>query len=127
MREKILGAWSLVSFEIEDLQGSTESWGKNVRGQLIYDDSGKMSVSINRDPDLETSDEFERIFDSILFYSGSFEVKGGEIVHGVENASNPGRIGKQLIRFASLIGSDLRLSSPRESFGTAHLVWRKIR
>jgi hypothetical protein len=126
MRDQVLGAWSLVSFELEDLQGNKEPWGKNARGQLIYDKSGKMSVSINRDLDSETADKFERIFDSILFYSGSFEVKGSEILHIVENASNPERIGKQLTRFATLNGRDLTLSSPKESFGTAHLVWRKL-
>jgi hypothetical protein len=126
MREKILGAWALKSFEIEGLDGVSSPWGANARGLLIYESSGRMSVSINRDPDSETSDKFERIFDSILFYSGRFEVKGSEIHHIVENASNPDRIGKQMIRHASLDGDLLKLSSPKESFGTAHLVWRKL-
>lgn len=126
MRDQILGSWTLVSFAIEDLTGTKIDWGTNAHGLLIYAPSGQMSVSINRDPDPETQDEFERIFDSILFYSGKFEICGNEIHHLVENASNPTRIGKQLIRYPKVSGNEITLSSPKESFGTAHLVWRKV-
>ena len=126
MKDQILGAWALASFEIETPSGTRRSWGQNAHGLLIYDKTGRMSVSINRDADAATEDKFERIFDSILFYSGRFEVKATEIFHTVENASNPERIGKKLVRSAALSGNELTLSSPKEDFGTAHLKWRKL-
>lgn len=127
MINQILGAWTLDSFELEDLDGTKSPWGSNAHGLLIYEASGKMSVSINRDQDQETPEKFERIFDSTLFYSGRFKVNSSEIHHIVENASNPDRIGKQLVRYSKLEGDLLKLSSPKESFGTAHLVWKKIK
>lgn len=40
-------------------------------------------------------------------------------------ASNPARIGKELVRFATLDNDLLTLTSPNESFGRAILTWRK--
>lgn len=66
------------------------------------------------------------IFGSILFYSGTYAVEGDVITHKVTEASNPQRIGKDMIRYAKTEGTRVTLSSPKESFGTAHLVWQRI-
>lgn len=126
MKDHILGTWLLERFLIESHDGKTRDWGSNSRGQLIYTDSGRMSVSINKDVETKSSIEAQNIFDSILFYSGSFSVENEIIKHHVANASNPNRIGKELIRFAKLDGKILTLTSPEESFGRAILTWRKI-
>lgn len=121
-----VGTWELKSFEIEEHIGHRRSWGKNTHGLLIYTSTGHVSVSINRDVELKSENDAQNIFDSILFYSGTYSAEGGIINHQVTEASNPQRIGKTMIRHASLDGDLLTLSSPKESFGTAHLIWRRV-
>ena len=123
--QDIQGSWTLESFDIERLDKSVAPWGKNAHGLLIYAPSGHMSVSINRDKEAGDS-EAQQIFDSILFYSGKYKLDGAVINHLVQNASNPARIGRNMIRYASLENNVLTLSSPEESFGRAILRWRKI-
>ncbi len=122
---EICGTWKLDSFEIEDPTKRITPWGRNVHGLLIYADSGHMSVSINKAIDQDSESEIENLFDSILFYSGTYQFDGSVIRHQVTNASNPARIGKEMLRFASLEGSVLTLVSPQESFGRAILRWRR--
>jgi hypothetical protein len=99
----LIGAWILEAFEIESPEGASRPWGRDSNGLLIYDAAGYMSVSINKaiEADPEQT-ESENLFDSILFYSGTYAVDGGIVRHRVTNASNPSRIGKDLIRHATL-------------------------
>src|SRR5690349_917977 len=114
----ICGSWALESFEIESPEKKVASWGREAKGLLIYADTGHMSVSINKavesDPD---QTESENLFDSILFYSGTYQLNGELIRHQVTNASNPSRIGKEMLRYAKLEGTLLILTTPQESFG----------
>lgn len=122
----IHGSWSLLSFEIEKLDKSVAPWGQNLRGLLIFAPTGHMSVSINRDLGQGDSD-VQKIFDSILFYSGTFRIEGSVVKNMVQNASNPARIGKDMIRYASLDGDVLTLKTPQESFGMATLRWKRVK
>jgi hypothetical protein len=126
MKNKIVGAWVLESFLIENPQGKTHNWGTNTQGLLLYTDKGHMSVSINKDVENKSAVESQNVFDSILFYSGTYLVDGETIKHKVTQASNPSRIGKELLRSATLDGNLLTLISPPESFGHAILKWRKV-
>ncbi len=125
MKIKIVGTWSLESFLIENPQGESRNWGNGSQGLLIYTESGHMSVSINKQVENKSTIEAQNFFDSILFYSGTYFIEGMTIKHKVTQASNPNRIGKELLRFASLEADVLTLKSPLESFGTAILKWRK--
>lgn len=126
MKNDVTGSWKLESFLIEDKQGNARSWGSNAQGLLIYTADGHMSVSINKDLENKSTVETQNIFDSILFYSGTYSVDGDTIKHKVTQASNPARIGKEMLRFANLQNNLLTLASPQESFGRAILKWRKI-
>lgn len=126
MENQITGAWTLQSFEIDDLQGNCRPWGQGAQGLLIYTKSGHMSVSINKNVEKKSAIESQNIYDSILFYSGTYTVDGKEIKHQVTQASNPARIGKVMIRYAELNGDILTLESPKESFGKAILKWKKV-
>lgn len=126
MKNQVIGSWELQSFEIEDLQGQRRSWGNDVHGLLMYTNSGHMSVSINKSIEKKTDNDAQNIFDSILFYAGTYTVDDKTIKHQVTQASNPARIGKEMIRYADLNGSILTLESPKESFGKAILKWKKI-
>ena len=122
------GTYILDSFEIEDLEGVRTPWGVNTRGLLIYTADGYMSVSINKNAEAAQAGdaEFEAIFDSILFYSGTYQVDGDLIRHQVTQASNPARIGREMPRYASWVGPCVTLATPKESFGRAILIWRKV-
>lgn len=86
-----------------------------------------MSVSINKDVENDPDQTAEQnLFDSILFYSGSYAIDGSTIRHQVTNASNPARIGKEMIRYAECSGDEIKLTTPEESFGRAVLVWKKV-
>lgn len=124
--EQVFGTWRLVRFDLEDLEGQVRPWGKNTHGLLIYSPSGHMSVSINKDIEPSEDGEFSDTLDSILFYSGTYAADGAVIKHQVTEASNPNRIGKEMIRHAKLDGELLELATPKESFGRAILVWKKV-
>jgi hypothetical protein len=123
----LVGSYLLQSFEIEDQSGRRAPWGRNVRGLLIYADTGHMSVAINKDVERESATEAEDVLDSLLFYAGTYRVDGEIVRHQVTQASNPTRIGKEMIRHASYADGLLTLVTPPESFGRAILVWRKVK
>ena len=122
MKNLIVGAWDLQSFEITDKEKITRSWGENTRGLLIYTATGEVSVSINRDIVSAESNDF---LDSILFYSGTHIVEGNVVTHNVIVASSPERVGRKLIRYAELNGDLLLLTTPEESYGKATLLWKR--
>lgn len=125
MQSKILGTWVLESFTIETAQKETKSWGQNCHGLLIYSPDGYMSVSINKDVERKSDVDAQNIYDSILFYSGTFIVEGDTIQHQVTQASNPARIGREMLRFVTFESNILVLTTPQESFGRAILKWKK--
>lgn len=125
MTQNILGTWELARFEITANDGSVKNWGPNPRGQLIYTDDGHMSVAINRDPQPADS-EAQSILNSILFYAGTYAVDGDIIRHKVTLASNPERVGREMIRYAEFHGAEIHLMTPKESYGIANLVWRRV-
>jgi hypothetical protein len=127
MKSNIFGSWELERFDIIEPSKTTRPWGKKSSGLLIYTADCHMSVSINRDIEPTSFQDPKSIFDSILFYSGTYKVVGDIISHQVMNASNPSRIGKEMIRYAELQRDLLTLKSPVETFGQAVLVWRKIK
>jgi hypothetical protein len=123
----LTSSWKLKSFIIEPQDGQKRDWGYNITGLLIYDPSGYMSVSINKDVENDPEEnEHQNLFDSILFYSGTYQLEGSTIKHQVTQASNPARIGREMIRYANLEGSTLTLTTPQEAFGRAILIWEKI-
>ena len=135
------GTWHLEAFTIAHPEKGTRDWGTNLRGLLIYSSTGHVSVAINKDVKRDTTagatasptdttaaaaPTDKDLLDSMLFYAGTFSVNGTVITHHVTIASNPARIGKEMIRFAALAGDVLTLTTPEDSYGTAKLVWRRI-
>jgi len=120
-----IGSWELKSFEIESPEKGRRQWGANTRGLLVYSATGHVSVAINKDV-VDTGNPDKDLFDSILFYAGTYSVEKNTVRHQVTIASNPARIGKEMVRFATLDGNDLTIKTPQESYGTATIVWRKL-
>lgn len=127
MPQAVQGTWVLDSFELESTEGVRRPWGKDAHGLLIYAPTGHMSVSINKAIESDSSQsEAENLFDSILFYSGTYQVERTLIRHQVTEASNPTRIGREMLRYAEFSDNKVTLVTPQESFGRAILVWRRI-
>ncbi|MFO1259126.1 MAG: lipocalin-like domain-containing protein [Gammaproteobacteria bacterium] len=123
-QEKILGTWKLLDFKITKPDGSTNNWGPNSNGVLIYDQSGYMSTSINSGSDVAIAElDLEK---HILFYSREYKVTGpNEINHFVTNASNPSRINKNMIRSAKFNDKEELELTAKGEYGHAYLRWKK--
>src|SRR5690349_12711220 len=117
---RFLGGWS------ESPEGEKRSWGNGIHGLLIYADTGHMSVSINKTVVKESENELEDPFDSILFYAGTYSDEGNLIRHQVPEAPNRNRVGKEMLGYAECTGNTIMLRTPKESFGRAILVGRKV-
>ncbi len=128
---ELVGTWILESFVIRGDGGGENPWGREMKGLLIYAPGGHMSVGFNRALDAGTPDRFERIYDAVLFYSGTWSVNGDEVIHDVEIATDPERVGKKVVRrFRIDRGREdgaerLILSTGVESFGQAFVTWKR--
>ena len=126
MKNAVIGVWTLEAFTIFPKEGGSWPWGEGLRGLLIYTESGHVSVSINRNFLPKSGNAEKDALGSVLFYAGTYSVEGNVIRHQVTQATNPDRIGREMIRFATLENTTLKLATPDEAFGKAELVWRKI-
>ena len=123
---ELIGSWNLISFEIEK-DGISRPWRDKSHGLLIYTAEGTVSVSINAVLNHQNAImDSKELFDSILFYAGTYETSDGNVVvHHVTNATDPNRIGKDMIRTTRLDGKFLHIEG-RGSFGIAKIVWERI-
>ncbi len=96
----LIGTWKLIDFKITKPDGQSKDWGPKTNGILIYNEAGYMSASINSGADVnEAAKDLDK---HTLFYAGTYQLKNNQITHFVTNASNPLRIGKNLIRDAEI-------------------------
>jgi Lipocalin-like domain len=127
----LLGVWDLVSFEVAPPGGVRAPWSTSMTGKLIYSasgDSGYVCVGINGAlPGGESRQAtYQEIFDSILFYTGTFRVPSpGKLEHTVCNASDPNRVGRVLERTYELDRDVLKVSS-EGPYGTSLTVWKRV-
>lgn len=137
----VVGTWRLVSFKAQASDGSVrELYGPAPLGQLIYDDSGHMSVHLLK-PGLPKCDTLDRrkcpeqaarlAFDNYFGYWGKYELNAaaGTITHHIEGASVPDWVNSSQERHFQLDGNRLILTTPnakiagRDSVQT--LVWER--
>ncbi|HLB42672.1 MAG TPA: lipocalin-like domain-containing protein [Gammaproteobacteria bacterium] len=125
LTQDLVGEWTLQEFMIERSDGMKHPWRKNAKGLLIYLSNGRMSISINSDVDGNKS-LLDNKYNSILFYTGTFEIlHDNKVIHHVINASDPDRIGKEMVREVILDNEKLKLVG-RGEFGIATLTWNRI-
>ena len=139
---RLVGTWRLVKFEARDLRGRPQHpLGKDVSGQLIYDDAGNMSAHVMRndrlafaadDPARGTDVEVRAAFDGHASYFGTYAIDEAAqtVTHHVQGAWYPNWIGKDQLRYFKFDGSRLVLSSPPipsdgESLEYV-LIWERI-
>ena len=115
-KKKVIGLWSVVDFKIISKNGLERKWADEVYGTLIYTPDNFMSVSLNGKKNGESL---------FLFYSGKYVVAKNNIIkHRVDNATDPKRVNKTMIRLASYNNGFLTLTAYGD-YGTAIIKWKK--
>lgn len=135
----LVGTWRLISFEVQDQQGSvTQPFGQNPVGFITYTVEGHMSVQFGRAdrPNLNVSDwwgatptELAAAARDYFAYCGTYEYRDGEVMHRVELSLIPNWIGGTQVRLVALDGDTVTLSTPSLTVGgqqqVATLVWQR--
>jgi hypothetical protein len=139
---RFVGVWRLEAIRDRLADGRVEDhpdFGSTPEGLLVYTGSGHVSVQFMRrdrpgwrkedDPSDAERAEAARGYGA---YAGRYEVdeKAGRILHHVETALIPNRVGVTLTRFFSLEGDQLTLRPPRllrDGLDVERtLIWRRV-
>lgn len=144
----LLGTWKLISIKaiLPDGNINNEAFGANPIGYITYTIEGKMMVIFSKSdrPLLSGKsaspltaaihsvpiEERSQAFSSFNSYAGSYTVDGNKVIHHVEIASIPNRIGKSLTRNFRLDGNRVTLTTPpSQSDNTPkifELTWQRL-
>jgi len=142
-REDLLGVWKLLSYEFRFSDGIViRPMGQGVRGILMYDASGWMSLQVV-DPERPkfstndwmagTAEEAKSALDGLMSYYGTFELneRKNTIVHHIEGSSFPNWSGIDREQFYDLKGNHLTLMTlPTMLSGeqvVGQLSWERVR
>lgn len=123
LRERLVGAWRLVSYEIRPRDGGTITYplGRDARGWILYTPDGYMSAQLMAagrppyaDGDLQGGSVEERAAAAhgYIAYSGPFNVDDdGTLTHEMDVSLYPNWIGNVQQRVVSLDGDRLQLGT----------------
>jgi len=143
VRERLIGAWELVTFESRLPDGRTVSaMGRRATGHIVYSDNGLVSVNLSRagrvpeEKDTLFHDRSDAAVAEIargyMAYSGRFEVNEERSVarHHFDLCLDPALIGTLQERHVRFFDDKLELSVPDagvEGVGfPSTLVWRRL-
>ena len=146
VRDKVCGAWKLVSIETIRANGEVifPFYGKHPEGLITYDRSGWMSVQIVSDPpatvpagdsreqELKGSDaDKAKAFDRFYAYYGTWTLDPARntVTHHIQQSLNPGERGEDGVRNFILDGDRLTLTVKTHEMGEDHtrkLVWQRL-
>lgn len=138
----LIGAWRLVSFELDHATGPvTHPFGEDPHGSLIYTDTGRFSALVMRrdrprfaNPDQfnGTREEVDAGFKGSICYYGAYVLRPDDsfVVHHVHGSMFSNWEGSEQIRFLELTANRLRLSTPPLPWdggqAVGRLVWDKV-
>ncbi len=138
----LIGAWKLISFEIQQADGEViYPLGENAQGSIIYTETGRVSAQVMRlgrplfasgDQMQGTTEEVEANYKGFISYYGSYEFdsENGFAVHHVEGSLFPNWEGQTQKRFYELSGNRLKLTTPPTLYGGGEfvgvLLWEQI-
>jgi hypothetical protein len=147
MREKLIGAWQLVS--VETIRPSGEMiypfYGKHPEGLLMYDRSGWMSVQIVSDPRpavpaVDSREDFSAApttqkasaAEGYYGYFGTWTLDASKstVTHHIKQSLLPGERGEDGLRHFTVDGDRLTLIAKTHEMGEDHerrLVWQRVR
>ncbi len=144
----LLGTWKLISITaiFPDGNINNEAFGVNPIGYITYTPESKMMVifSKNQRPLLSGNsaspltaaihsvpiEERAQAFSTFNSYAGSYTLEGDKVIHHVEIASIPNRIGKNLTRTFKLDGNRITITTPPSKSDNVpkvfELVWERM-
>src|ERR1700741_4331143 len=121
LREKVVGVWSLVSYQSQDEEGNViYPLGKDATGFIMYHPEGYMSAQLMRQgrPSYASGDLHEGTKEEMaiaafgyLAYAGKYEVneETNTFTHHMEVSMNPTWLGQQQPRVGSIEGDLLSI------------------
>jgi hypothetical protein len=136
-REGVVGAWSLVSFDVDDGKGKAEPrFGPDPVGYLIYSADARMAAVLAgthrpelKSPSGSAASEEQRTnaLRNCLAYAGRYEVRGDRVFHHVEVSIFTNLMGTTLERQFKIEDGRLIIRTlPPEIWGTSNvLVWQR--
>lgn len=134
--QALVGTWNLVSYvDTDDGNNSVFPYGKAPAGRLIYDNTGHMSVQIQKTPPPDVaSDDWDRftvqeklaLYDGYVAYFGRYEVDEARhiVTHLAEADLSRLYIGRREERHYQLTGDRLVLS---ETWTQSGKKWSGVR
>lgn len=145
IREKLAGAWRLVSIETVKPNGEViyPFYGKHPQGLIVYDRSGWMSVQIISDPapavpNVDSRQDFAAASDrekaaaaeGYYAYYGTWTVDASKatVTHHIRQSLLPGERGEEGVRHFVLDNDRLTLTAKTHEMGEEHerrLVWQR--
>jgi Lipocalin-like domain len=135
--EGVVGAWSLVSFDVDEGQGGERPrFGPDPVGYLIYSADARMAAVLagSHRPELKSpkgtaESEAQRTESLLNFlaYAGRYEVRGDRVFHHVEVSVFTNLVGTTLERQFKIEGDTLTIRTlPPEIWGSSNvLVWKR--
>jgi hypothetical protein len=127
----LAGAWRVVSAYVEfaDTGETADPFGPQPEGWIVFTEGGRMfgilTAAGRKDPSSEG--DFERLFKSMLAYSGAVQVdeQQGKFINRVDTAWQPGWVGTEQVRYFTIDGDVLRIRSAEQTlpqFGDRRLT-----
>jgi len=134
-----VGSWRLESFELRKSNGQVSfPFGKDAHGYIIYNPDSHMSVAFMRTgrPNFASEELFSGTpeekglaYDTYFSYSGTYEIRGDQVIHHIEVSMFPNWTGHDQARFYRFEGDLLILSTPPLPVDglqqTGYLIWKK--
>ena len=117
----LIGAWRLVAYEGHTGDNVLYPLGEDAAGYIMYTHDGYMSVSMmaagrtnfaGGDMFAGTDEEKIAAAGSYVSYCGKYEYLGDRVIHKIEAAFFPNRVGTEQTRFVHLEGDTLTLTTP---------------
>jgi hypothetical protein len=145
LREQLIGAWELVSYEERPVDGSPSFYPMTEQpmGIIMYTPDGYMSAQLskpNRKPFASgdwfkgTADDYAQEATTYIAYTGEFHVdeEAQKLTHSMFISLFPNWIGQTQPRNVKIDGDDLHLSSasPLQSGGKtvmSYLQWKRAK
>lgn len=136
MKERMIGAWRLVSYETDEREGKRGKPYGDAVGRLVYDDHGNMSGQVMRPgrARVERGDgnaqQVRAAYLGYIAYFGTYEVApdGQSVVHHVQGSLNPAWVGGHQRRGMRFEGDRMILTADVHKAGetvTHTLTWER--
>jgi hypothetical protein len=138
---RLIGRWSLVSFEEGNGESTGYPLGRDATGQIVYDAAGNMAVQIMKahrpmfasgDQGIGTMEEMSAALGGYVAYCGTYSVDetARMVTHSLTMSLFPNWVGTEQRRHVAFNGDQLTLRTPPMPFSghtrVYRAVWRRV-